>query len=100
MRIARIDWALGAVLVVMAIGVSACGSSSSSTASSNLPTSIGAGDTGRRAAPASAICWQMKQLAGSSSFGTRLGPWSLEAIALVAGCAAAACSRHAGPVAP
>ena len=44
MRNARIDWALGAVLVVMAIGVSACGSSSSSTASSNLPTSIGAGE--------------------------------------------------------
>ncbi len=44
MRLARIDWALGAVLVVMAVGVSACGSSSSSTASSNLPTSIGAGE--------------------------------------------------------
>jgi putative spermidine/putrescine transport system substrate-binding protein len=44
MRLARIDWALGAVLVAMAVGVSACGSSSSSTASSTLPTSIGAGE--------------------------------------------------------
>jgi putative spermidine/putrescine transport system substrate-binding protein len=44
MRLARIDWALGAVLLMMAVGVSACGSSSSSTASSTLPTSIGAGE--------------------------------------------------------
>ncbi len=44
MRIARIDWVLGAVLVVLAIGVGACGSSSSTTASSTLPTSIGAGE--------------------------------------------------------
>jgi putative spermidine/putrescine transport system substrate-binding protein len=44
MRLARIDWALGAVLLMMAVGVSACGSSSSTTASSNLPTSIGAGE--------------------------------------------------------
>jgi putative spermidine/putrescine transport system substrate-binding protein len=44
MRLARIDWALGAVLMVIAVGVSACGSSSSSTASSTLPTSVGAGE--------------------------------------------------------
>ncbi len=44
MRLAKIDWALGAVLVVMAVGVSACGSSSSSTSSASLPTSIGAGE--------------------------------------------------------
>jgi putative spermidine/putrescine transport system substrate-binding protein len=44
MRLARIDWALGAVLVVIAVGVSACGSSSSTTASSSLPTSIGPGE--------------------------------------------------------
>ena len=44
MRLARIDWALGALLVVIAVGVSACGSSSSTTASSSLPTSIGPGE--------------------------------------------------------
>src|SRR5438270_11390257 len=45
MKLARIDWALGAVLAVMVIGVSACGSSSSTTSSSaNLPTSIGNGE--------------------------------------------------------
>src|SRR5271157_2316639 len=43
MRFARIDWALGLTLAVLAVGVSACGSSSSSTAS-NLPTSIGKGE--------------------------------------------------------
>ena len=31
MRLAKIDWALGAVLAAMTVGVSACGSSSSST---------------------------------------------------------------------
>jgi len=44
MRLARIDWALGAVLMSAAVVVSACGSSSSSTASSNLPSSVGAGE--------------------------------------------------------
>ena len=44
MRLAKIDWALGAVLAVMVVGVSACGSSSSSTSSANLPTSIGKGE--------------------------------------------------------
>ena len=44
MRLKRVDLLLGAVLAVMAVGVSACGSSSSSTASSTLPTSVGAGE--------------------------------------------------------
>jgi len=45
MKLAKIDWAMGAVLALMAIGVTACGSSSStSTSSSNLPTSVGAGE--------------------------------------------------------
>ncbi len=44
MRFAKIDWALGVSLALMAVGVSACGSSSSSTASSNLPTSVGNGE--------------------------------------------------------
>ncbi len=44
MRLARIDWALGAVLVVIAVGVSACGSSSNSTASSTLPSKVGSGE--------------------------------------------------------
>ncbi len=42
MRLAKIDWALAAVLGAMTIGVAACGSSSSS--SSNLPTKIGSGE--------------------------------------------------------
>src|ERR1700736_6087713 len=42
MRFAKIDWALAAVLGAMTIGVTACGSSSSS--SSNLPTKIGNGE--------------------------------------------------------
>ncbi|HEV2924219.1 MAG TPA: ABC transporter substrate-binding protein [Solirubrobacteraceae bacterium] len=42
MRFAKIDWALAAILGAMTIGVAACGSSSSS--SSNLPTTIGAGE--------------------------------------------------------
>jgi len=44
MRLARIDWVMGAVLAVLALGVSACGSSSSTTAASNLPSTIGAGE--------------------------------------------------------
>jgi putative spermidine/putrescine transport system substrate-binding protein len=44
MRPARIDWAMGAVLALLALGVTACGSSSSSSASSKLPTSIGKGE--------------------------------------------------------
>jgi putative spermidine/putrescine transport system substrate-binding protein len=44
MRLAKIDWALGAMLAVMVVGVSACGSSSSKTSSANLPTSIGKGE--------------------------------------------------------
>jgi putative spermidine/putrescine transport system substrate-binding protein len=45
MRLAKIDWALGAVLAAMVLGASACGSSSSSTtASAKLPTSVGAGE--------------------------------------------------------
>src|ERR1700682_6761825 len=43
MRLARIDVALAAVLGVMVIGASACGSSSSSS-SAKLPTSIGNGE--------------------------------------------------------
>ena len=42
MRLAKIDWALGAVLLAMMVGASACGSSSSSsTSASNLPSKIG-----------------------------------------------------------
>ena len=44
MKLKRVDLLLAAVLAVMAVGVSACGSSSSSTASSTLPTSVGAGE--------------------------------------------------------
>ncbi len=44
MRLAKVDLALGVVLAVMAVGVSACGSSSSTSASSKLPTSIGPGE--------------------------------------------------------
>jgi putative spermidine/putrescine transport system substrate-binding protein len=44
MRLAKMDWAMGAVLVVMAVGVSACGSSSSGPASGSLPTTIGKGE--------------------------------------------------------
>ncbi|HEX5224591.1 MAG TPA: ABC transporter substrate-binding protein [Solirubrobacteraceae bacterium] len=42
----KIDWALGAVLALMVLGASACGSSSSSSSSSGakLPTSVGAGE--------------------------------------------------------
>jgi putative spermidine/putrescine transport system substrate-binding protein len=44
MKFARVDWALGAVLLAMVVGASACGSSSSTTSASNLPTKIGAGE--------------------------------------------------------
>ena len=44
MTLKKIDWALGAILAALAVGVTACGSSSSSTASSSLPTKIGAGE--------------------------------------------------------
>jgi putative spermidine/putrescine transport system substrate-binding protein len=44
MRLAKIDWALGGVLAVMILGASACGSSSSKSAASNLPTKIGPGE--------------------------------------------------------
>lgn len=45
MKLARVDWALGAVLAVMIVGASACGSSSSSKPSgASLPTKIGAGE--------------------------------------------------------
>jgi putative spermidine/putrescine transport system substrate-binding protein len=45
MKLAKLDWALGAVLAVMILGASACGSSSSSKSSaSNLPAKVGAGE--------------------------------------------------------
>jgi putative spermidine/putrescine transport system substrate-binding protein len=44
MRREKLDWALGAVLAVMVVGASACGSSSSKTAASNLPSKIGPGE--------------------------------------------------------
>lgn len=45
MKLAKIDWVLGAVLAAMVLGASACGNSSSSTtAASNLPASIGNGE--------------------------------------------------------
>jgi putative spermidine/putrescine transport system substrate-binding protein len=44
MGLKRVDWALGAVLGVMILGASACGSSSSSNSNANLPTSIGNGE--------------------------------------------------------
>jgi putative spermidine/putrescine transport system substrate-binding protein len=45
MRIKRVDVALGAVLMAMIVGVSACGSSSSGGSSaSNLPSKIGPGE--------------------------------------------------------
>src|SRR6185437_10487810 len=44
MRFAKVDWALGAVLMAMIVGASACGSSSSKTSASNLPTKIGTGE--------------------------------------------------------
>jgi putative spermidine/putrescine transport system substrate-binding protein len=44
MKLARIDWALGAVLATMVVAVSACGSSSKSSSTANLPTTIGKGE--------------------------------------------------------
>jgi putative spermidine/putrescine transport system substrate-binding protein len=44
MRLAKMDWALGAFLVLMLVGVSACGSSSSGPVSGSLPTTIGKGE--------------------------------------------------------
>jgi putative spermidine/putrescine transport system substrate-binding protein len=45
MRLAKIDWALAAVLAAMVVAVSACGSSSSSSSSSaKLPSTIGKGE--------------------------------------------------------
>ncbi len=44
MRLAKMDWALGALLAVMLVGVSACGSSSSGPVSGSLPTTIGKGE--------------------------------------------------------
>jgi putative spermidine/putrescine transport system substrate-binding protein len=38
------DWALGALLAAMTVGVCACGSSSNGAASGSLPTSIGKGE--------------------------------------------------------
>jgi putative spermidine/putrescine transport system substrate-binding protein len=43
MRLKKIDWVLGAILAVLAVAVTACGSSSSKS-SSSLPTKIGAGE--------------------------------------------------------
>ncbi|HUH80043.1 MAG TPA: ABC transporter substrate-binding protein [Solirubrobacteraceae bacterium] len=43
MKLAKIDWALGALCSVLILGAAACGSSSSKSAS-NLPTSIGKGE--------------------------------------------------------
>jgi putative spermidine/putrescine transport system substrate-binding protein len=43
MRLAKMDWALGALLTVMTVGVCACGSSSG-PASGSLPTTIGKGE--------------------------------------------------------
>jgi putative spermidine/putrescine transport system substrate-binding protein len=44
MRLARIDWVLAAVLLVMAVAVTACGSSSETSSSASLPTKIGTGE--------------------------------------------------------
>ncbi len=44
MRLQKIDWALGAVLTLMMVAVTACGSSSSKSSASGLPTKIGAGE--------------------------------------------------------
>ena len=44
MRRRKIDWILGAILTALAVGVTACGSSSSSTSSASLPTTIGTGE--------------------------------------------------------
>ena len=44
MRLAKMDWALGALLAAMAVGVGACGSSSGGPVSGSLPTTIGNGE--------------------------------------------------------
>jgi putative spermidine/putrescine transport system substrate-binding protein len=44
MRLAKMDWALGALLTAMTVGVCACGSSSSGPVSGSLPTTIGKGE--------------------------------------------------------
>jgi putative spermidine/putrescine transport system substrate-binding protein len=44
MRLQKIDWALGIVLTLMVVAVSACGSSSSKSSASSLPTKIGPGE--------------------------------------------------------
>src|SRR6202035_4651386 len=44
MRLAKMDWALGALLAAMTVGVCACGSSSNGPASGSLPTTIGKGE--------------------------------------------------------
>jgi putative spermidine/putrescine transport system substrate-binding protein len=44
MRLAKIDWALGTVLALMAVAVTACGSSSNKSSASSLPTKIGPGE--------------------------------------------------------
>jgi putative spermidine/putrescine transport system substrate-binding protein len=44
MRLAKMDWALGALLAAMTVGVCACGSSSSGPVSGSLPTTIGKGE--------------------------------------------------------
>ena len=41
MKLAKVDWALGGVLMAMVLGASACGSSSSKSSASNLPTKVG-----------------------------------------------------------
>src|SRR6476646_2973606 len=44
MRLAKIDWALGIVLALMAVAVTACGSSSNKSSASSLPSKIGPGE--------------------------------------------------------
>jgi putative spermidine/putrescine transport system substrate-binding protein len=44
MRLEKMDWVLGTLLTAMAVGVCACGNSSSGPVSGNLPTTIGKGE--------------------------------------------------------
>jgi putative spermidine/putrescine transport system substrate-binding protein len=44
MRLARIDWLLGVVLAVLAMAITACGSSSGKSSASNLPSKVGPGE--------------------------------------------------------
>jgi putative spermidine/putrescine transport system substrate-binding protein len=44
MRLKKIDWALGAILLALAVAVTACGSSSKKSSASSLPTKIGPGE--------------------------------------------------------